>query len=825
MSSISSLKSLYEVEGQGHVFTFWDTLTPAQQTTFAAQLSTIDPARVNSIYKTAIAADAAGETGEITPPPPSVVGSTVSTPEKAAEWNKVGLEAVRKGEVGVLLMAGGQGTRLGSSAPKGCYDIGLPSHKSLFQMQAERIKRLEVVAGGGKAVPWYIMTSGPTRKPTEDFFEENKYFGLEKANVIFFEQGVLPCLTNDGKIFLDTPSSIAVAPDGNGGIYAGLRAPLSPTCSETVLSSLSSRGIKYLHAYCVDNCLVRVADPIFLGYCISRGADCGAKVVKKTVPEESVGVVALRDGKFGVVEYSEIPEELSQKKDEAGDLVFRAANIANHFYTLDFLNGVSDFEAKMAFHIARKKIPHVDLTSGSTIKPSSPNGMKLEAFVFDVFPFTKSMAILEVARETDFSPLKNAPGTGADDPETSRRDLLKEQKKWLEAAGAMVEAEVELSPLTFNTAHLPSHQQMSAEPSTSSETAPSGLEVFVKTPTGKIAITIESPDTITVLELKGLVEAKDSSFTADAIRLIYSGRVLKDEDLVSKYALKQGHTIHLVKSSKPAAPAASSNSPAATGVPNTFAAGQQYAGNPLAPLLAAQNAGALGGFNPFAEMGINPNDPNMMQNMMNDPAVQANVGNLLRDPAVVEQVIASNPELRAMGPQVRQLMQSEQFRSFLTNPDSMRQMTEMMRGGGMPGMPGMGGAGGGFPPAGAFGGGAAAPAAGAGALYNPWAAQPAPSAGAGGATPGAPAGGAPDFGAMMEQMRQLQQMQNMFGGAGAGAQQPAVPAGPTISPEERFQVQLEQLAGMGFYDASRNVRALLASGGNVEAAVEWLFTN
>lgn len=194
-----------------------------------------------------------------------------------------------------------------------------------------------------------------------------------------------------------------------------------------------------------------MADPIFIGYCISKQADCGVKVVKKTNPAEAVGVVALKEGKFGVVEYSEIAKELSEATDsKTGDLQFRAANIANHFYTLDFLNSVAGFEDQMAFHIARKKIAHVDLDSNSKeptiIKPTKPNGMKLELFVFDVFPFTKSMAILEVARETDFSPLKNAPGTGSDDPETSRKDLLFEQRRWLEEAGATVLGEIELSP-------------------------------------------------------------------------------------------------------------------------------------------------------------------------------------------------------------------------------------------------------------------------------------------------------------------------------------------------------------------------------------------
>ncbi|GAA5884448.1 hypothetical protein JCM6882_005256 [Rhodosporidiobolus microsporus] len=452
-SDVQSLRQTWEAANQGHVFTFWDTLKPEEQATLFRQLQSINPTRVNAIHAAALKAEkdaAASSSDDITPPPADRTDTVIGHEADAKKWNEVGLQAVRDGKVGVLLMAGGQGTRLGSSAPKGCYDIDLPSHKSLFQLQAERIKRLEVVAGAGKAVPWYIMTSGPTRKPTEDFFSQNSYFGLAKENVVFFEQGVLPCLTDDGKIFLDTPSSVAVAPDGNGGLYAALKAPLSPSSTTTVLSDLSSRGIEYLHAYCVDNCLVRVADPVFLGSCIARQADCGAKVVKKTVPTESVGVVAQKSGKFAVVEYSEISKEMSERKDENGDLAFRAANIANHFYTRAFLEEVANYdETRMPFHIARKKIPHVDLSSGETVKPSKPNGMKLEQFVFDVFPFVPSFALLEVERSQEFSPLKNAPGTGSDDPETSRRDLLSENKRWLEAAGASVEdgVEVELSPL------------------------------------------------------------------------------------------------------------------------------------------------------------------------------------------------------------------------------------------------------------------------------------------------------------------------------------------------------------------------------------------
>lgn len=255
----------------------------------------------------------------------------------------------------------------------------------------------------------------------------------------------------EGKVLLETKSRVAVAPDGNGGLHAALRAPLSPADkTRTVLSDLESRKVLYVHAYCVDNCLVRVADPVFVGYGVSKQADCTAKVVPKAHATEAVGVVAQRGGKYSVVEYSEITSAQAAARDPAtGELLFRAGNIANHFYTTAFLRAVAAFEDDLAFHIARKKIPHVSLPDGELVKPTKPNGMKLEMFVFDVFPHTERFAVLEVARADEFSPLKNAPGTGADDPGTSRRDLLAQHRRFLESAGATVQegVEIELSPL------------------------------------------------------------------------------------------------------------------------------------------------------------------------------------------------------------------------------------------------------------------------------------------------------------------------------------------------------------------------------------------
>ncbi|WFD43519.1 hypothetical protein MPSI1_002181 [Malassezia psittaci] len=451
------LRAKYEAAGQQHVFQYWDTLNESEKHALQEQLEKIDPKRLNELVKQALEADEASRNekqAQVDPPPADSVVSTVDDSDAAHKYREIGMKAIAENKVGVLLLAGGQGTRLGSSAPKGCFDIQLPSHKSLFQLQAERIAKLQQLASakaGGKevVVPWYIMTSGPTRKPTEDFFEQHNYFGLSKSNVIFFEQGTLPCISNDGKIMLDSHSSIATAPDGNGGIYAALRAARSKQDKDSVLDDLQKRKIEYVHAYGVDNCLVKVGDPVFIGVCLSKKVPLGVKVVQKTDPNEAVGVVARKNGAFSVVEYSEIPQKLSEARDKEGHLLLREANIANHFYTTDFLSKqVPSFESKMAYHVARKKIPSVDLADGERKTPSSPNGIKMELFIFDVFPYCEELAIHEVARKEEFSPLKNASGTSSDNPETSRRDLLAQQHRWLESAGAKFEAnaEVELSP-------------------------------------------------------------------------------------------------------------------------------------------------------------------------------------------------------------------------------------------------------------------------------------------------------------------------------------------------------------------------------------------
>lgn len=455
---VSSLKEKYAKAKQDQVFTFYDSLPQDEQARLYHQLADFDPEYINTITKKALNPPATDDKkAELEPLPDSATASILdSDPAELEKWYKSGLDLTAKNKVAVVLMAGGQGTRLGSSAPKGCFDIGLPSHKSLFQIQAERIRRLQVLAHNHAGlpedhkvvVPWYVMTSGPTRGPTEAFFEENKYFGLDKENVIIFEQGVLPCISNDGKILLETKGKVAVAPDGNGGIYQAL--VVSP-----VLGDLRKRGIEHVHAYCVDNCLVKVADPTFTGFAAAKDVDIATKVVRKRNATESVGLILQKNGKPDVVEYSEIDKETAEAKDskQPDVLKFRAANIVNHYYSFRFLESIPVWAKDLPHHVARKKIPYADLKTGETVKPEKPNGIKLEQFVFDVFPMLElsKFACLEVKREDEFSPLKNARGTGEDDPDTSKKDIMDQGKRWVEAAGVIAvgdgDAGVEVSPL------------------------------------------------------------------------------------------------------------------------------------------------------------------------------------------------------------------------------------------------------------------------------------------------------------------------------------------------------------------------------------------
>uniref|UniRef100_A0A7S4UPE1 UDP-N-acetylglucosamine diphosphorylase n=1 Tax=Alexandrium monilatum TaxID=311494 RepID=A0A7S4UPE1_9DINO len=445
----AALRARYEAAGQSHVFRYLDEgkVPAGEEAALLAQLRGIDLDYVSKSYKSAMAEAAAGVASAELTPPDEFTCLADTAPSDIAQWESSGLAAIGRGEVAACILAGGQGTRLGFDGPKGCYDIGLPSKKPLFQLCVERIIRVVRLAreqGGASArVPFLVMTSPINDAETKAFFAERKFFGLPEEDVWFFAQGTLPCMTTEGKLIMESAGMVATAPDGNGGLYPALQG-------SGCMARMQAAGVKYLHVFSVDNALCRPADPRFVGYCISKDADCGNKCVWKASPDEKVGVVAKRDGKSGVVEYSELDEARKNQRDSSGRLVFGAGNICNHFFTVAFLADVVVPNMATMFHLAHKKIPHAG-EDGKTVKPDANNGIKLEAFVFDVFAMSSRMAILETRREEEFAPVKNAPGSATDSPDTARAMVSALARRWLTEAGMQVPGDeattIEISPL------------------------------------------------------------------------------------------------------------------------------------------------------------------------------------------------------------------------------------------------------------------------------------------------------------------------------------------------------------------------------------------
>lgn len=441
-----SLIEDFKRAGQGQVFAFYDQLDAAGRERLLAEAAEIDLGEIDRLTKTLLAKGAASI--DLTGLEPAPYEPLPENGGNAAEWAKAkqaGEAALRAGRVAAFTVAGGQGTRLGYDGPKGTYPVTPIRKKTLFQVFAEKIH-----AAGlryGKPIHWFIMTSHANHAATESFFKEHRFFGLDAGRVHFFRQGRMPAVDLQGKILLESKSSIAMSPDGHGGSLRALDR-------SGALDLMKREGIDTLSYFQVDNPLIRVIDPAFIGFHLMRGSGMSSKMVPKAYPEEKVGHFCIQNGKLIVVEYSDLPAALQRETDASGKLRYLAGSIAIHALDREFVRRMASGGEGVAlpFHRADKKIPTVD-AAGNSVKPEKANGVKFEMFVFDALPFANNPVVIETRRADDFSPVKNAEGV--DSPKTCREDQMRQFARWLKLAGVHVKTDasglpphdLEVSPL------------------------------------------------------------------------------------------------------------------------------------------------------------------------------------------------------------------------------------------------------------------------------------------------------------------------------------------------------------------------------------------
>lgn len=421
--SPETLRAAFAAHGQSHVFRFWDTLDGDARRRLLRQAQAVDLPLLLSAWE-----DTRRRPLERLPRiEPAVVEAAPEHGGDAArfrEAREAGEACLAAGRVGVMVVAGGQATRLGTDVPKGSFPIGPVSGRTLFELQSQKLRRLR--ERYGRRIPWYVMTSPATDFATRDAFARAGWYGLPKADVFFLCQGMVPAFDFEGRLILERPDRIFESPDGHGGAIPAL------LCSGA-LDDMSARGIDSLFYYQVDNPLVRLGDPTFLGFHALRGAEVSCKVVRKRDPAEKVGVVARIDGRVGIVEYTEIDDALRNARDEDGGLRMWAGSIAIHVFDREFLRRIAvQADTLLPYHASRKVIPTLD-AEGQPYRPSAPNGFKFERFVFDVLPVAQQVSVVETLREDEYAPVKNAEGS--DSPATARAALVELYRRWLDQAG------------------------------------------------------------------------------------------------------------------------------------------------------------------------------------------------------------------------------------------------------------------------------------------------------------------------------------------------------------------------------------------------------
>ena len=404
-NTLEEAKAILKKYNQEHLLNGYEKLEEKKQKQLLNQIMNIDFELIKSLYDNTKKENSTND-DKIEP---MEYLDKYKLNDKYKYYENIGKQAIKEGKLAAVTMAGGQGTRLGHSGPKGTYDIGLDSHKSLFELLCDYLK--EEGKKYGVTIPWFIMTSRENNKETVEFFEKNKFFGYQKdKNIFFFIQGELPMVDTEGKILIGEDGLIKQAADGHGGIYESL-------VKNGMTEKMKQLGIEWVFIGGVDNCLVKMVDPVLMGIAIDKGVTVACKSIVKANPHEKVGVFCKRNGKPGVIEYSEITDEMAEAVDENGELLYGESHILCNLFNIKAVERMG--VTPLPYHSAYKKAKFID-KDGNLVVPDSPNAYKFEAFLFDAFGEVDDMAILRVKREEEFAPVKNADSAGVDCPRTAR---------------------------------------------------------------------------------------------------------------------------------------------------------------------------------------------------------------------------------------------------------------------------------------------------------------------------------------------------------------------------------------------------------------------
>lgn len=434
------LLDILRPQGQEQLLAFWDKLAPAEQKSLTEQIEAIDFSLIHRLFEERNSQGDVRELAARAEPPPAFRLDTAKNAFSPDQARQRADEALAAGEFGVVLVAGGQGTRLGFDHPKGMFPIGPLSNKTFFQIFVEKI----IAAGRryGVRIPLYVMTSPATHDETVRFFAQHERFGLPADDLTIFCQGTMPAVdAQTGRVLLESPAKIAVSPDGHGGMLAAL-------ARSGALDQMDQRNIRRLFYLQIDNPLVDICGREFVGYHLLSGSEFSTQVIAKREPLERVGNVVQVDGRLMVIEYSDLPDEAANRRNADGSLAIWAGSIAVHVMDVALLRRLSGKADGLPFHIARKKVPYLD-AAGNRVEPTQPNAIKFERFIFDVMPKAQNAIVVEVDPARAFAPLKNASGAKDDTRETVQAQLSAEHRLWLRQAGVQVDDAVviEVSPL------------------------------------------------------------------------------------------------------------------------------------------------------------------------------------------------------------------------------------------------------------------------------------------------------------------------------------------------------------------------------------------